>query len=90
MATHLDAVLTTEVGNLVSALKVPDALLRMDFTWFPVVLCSNAIELFNSESLLGIVTNVTLIQRYTDGEIILVSILQADILSGINLTKLCP
>ena len=89
MTTHLDTVLTTEVGNLVGTLEIPHALLRMNFTGLPVVLGSHTIELLDDEGFLGIITNITLVQRYTNGKITLVGIFQANILSGVNLTPLC-
>jgi hypothetical protein len=89
VTTHLDTVLTAEVGNLVSLLKVPHTLLRMNLTGLPVILGSHTVELLDDEGLLGIVTYITLVQRYTNGKITFVGILQADILSGVNLTPLC-
>jgi hypothetical protein len=89
VTAHLDTVLTAEVSNLVGLLKVPYTLLRMNLTGLPVVLGSYTVELLDDKSLLSIITYIALVQRYTNGKIILVGILQADILSGINLTPLC-
>jgi hypothetical protein len=88
MTAHLDTILTAEVGNLVCTLKIPHALLRMNLTGLPVVLGSHTVELLDDEGFLSIVTYITLVQCYTNGKISLVGILQADILSGVNLTPL--
>ena len=88
MATHLDAVLAAEVGNLVGALEVPYAFLRVNLTGFPVVFGCYTVKVLDDERLLGVFSYVALVQRHTNGKIVLVGILQADILSWVDLTPL--
>ena len=90
VAAHLDTVLAAEVGNLVGLLEVPDTLLRVNLTGFPVVLGGNAVELLLDECLLGLVADVALVECHTDGEVILVGILQSYIITWVNLSELCP
>ena len=77
MTTHFDAILTAEVSDLVGLLEVPDALLRVDLTGLPVVLGGDAVELLLDDLDLCGIRDVVLIDSHTDGEIILVGVLQS-------------
>ena len=91
MATQFDAVLTTEIGNLVGLLPVPLTLLGMQFTWLHVVLGSDAVELSLHQINLVVIAHITLVEGYTNHEVVLVSVFQFHswirILGG---SPLCP
>ena len=76
VTTHLDTVLTAEVSNLVGFLKVPNALLRMDFAWFPVILGSHTVKLLLDNLDLSGISHIRLIDSHTNREVILIGILQ--------------
>jgi len=82
VATKPDAILTTEIGNTVGSFPVELSLAGLSGFGFHVVLCSHAAEFLEYQSLLGRVSDITLIHGYTYEEIILVDILQALGLGG--------
>ena len=76
VTAHLDAILSAEIGYLVCSFPVPHTFFWVYFSWFHVILCGDAVELFNDERLLALVANITLVQCNTDGEIVFVGVFQ--------------
>ena len=77
VTTHLDTVLTTEIGDTVSQTEVPLTLCGVDLTWFPGVLSGDAVELLLDKLHLSRIRHVGLVHCYTNGEVVLVGILQS-------------
>ena len=76
VTTQLNTVLTAEVGDLVSFLKVPHALFRMQFTGLHIVFGSNTAKFALNQSYLVVITYVALVKGNANQEVILIGILQ--------------
>ncbi len=75
VTTHLDAILTAEIGDRVSPTPSPLTFCRVSFDWFHSIFASYTVVLFEYELLL-IWSQVTDIERYTYLEVVLVCVLQ--------------
>ena len=76
VTTQFDTILTAEVSDFVGLLPVPLTLLRMQLTGLHIVLSRDAAELSLHQINLVVVTHITLVQGYTNQEIVLVSVFQ--------------
>ena len=77
VATHLDAILTTEIGNTVGTCPIKLTLCRLSRFGFHVILGGHAVELFHNERLLLGIRYITLIDGNANLEIILVDVFQS-------------
>ena len=77
MSTQFYAVLSTEIGNAVSAFPCPFALLRVYHGGFHVVFSRYTAELLLYQCALFLVRDIALVYSYANKEIILVSFFQA-------------
>ena len=87
VTTHLDTVLTTEVGNAVSQTEIPHTLFRMNLAWFPSILSCHAAKLFLDNCSLNRIRDIELVHSHTNGEIIFVSLLQSRACRVVNRTS---